>query len=398
VCLAAIVAFAYLLPVQESSEFSKWIAELRHDDLARRDYAQAVLLKSGEKALPELKKALASKDAEFVVRLRSIIEEIERPGRERLHDGQERKRVLKLCTVDFKDERAPDVLEKLKLLLDTVILGKVDPEARITLSAKDETLRKILDAIEDQAKCTIRNEEGMWRVQATRAPRLPRAYVPGSWLDLTCTPMKVDGKAKGIRIKAAVEGSSHPFIETWEARGKDGTPRPVSRCKSCGPLYAFVETGGEELRLRLTGKLQWNSVYDLPVADPRVAQDFRVALFQIRYEFPKILVTAPEPVEHHRFPSAYLLGRWKEGRRPYSTLRRHGTILTEKKRKPDGWCDCVADELKVDVPTIKPLTARETSDDFGAAAGHFESMKVIFLKPIQEPFDTEVVIPAERTP
>jgi hypothetical protein len=199
--LAAISALAFLLPVQESSEFSKWIEDLRHDDLARRDYAQAVLLKSGEKALPELKKALASKDAEFVVRLRSIIEEIERPGRERLHDGQERKRVLKLCTVDFKDERAPDVLEKLKQLLDTVILGKVDPEARVTLSAKDETLRKILDAIEDQAKCTIRNEEGMWRAQATPAPRLPRAYVPGSWLDLTCTPMKVDGRRKAFESR-----------------------------------------------------------------------------------------------------------------------------------------------------------------------------------------------------
>lgn len=395
--VALLLASFALAGFQDDAEISRWIDELGHEEIARREAAQAALLKAGERALPELRKALASKDAEKMVRVRTLILMIDRPERERLHDAQERKRVLNLHTVDFKNEKAPEVLKKLRELLKSDLAGDVDPEARVTLSAKDETLRKILDAIEDQAECTILWRNDVWRVLSTRLPRKPRAYVPGTVLDLTCKPFEVDGKVKGIRIKAAIEGTSSPFIHTWEAQGKDGTPRNVVRCDSCGPLYALVETEGEELRIRIKGRIQWNSHYEFQAASPEVPESFLVGAYGIRYEYPKVVVTAPEPTELYRFPYAELVGTYKKGRMPDSVFggRFAASPRPEKKRVPGIWCDCDPGPKRA-TPDPKLLTFREYKGFYGSQpASDFESMKIMVRKPIQEPFDTEAVIPAD---
>jgi len=392
--MRSLALLMFCLVLQQDSEIDRWIADLGHDEIERRDAAQAQLLKAGEKALPELRKALDSKDAAKAARVKSLIFQIDRPERERHHDALERRRVLNLHTVDFKNAKAADVL---KQLTNANFAGEIDPEARITLSAKEETLRKILDAIEVQAKCTILYKEGACEVTPSKSPRKPRAYVPGAWLDLTCTPIDVDGKAKGVRIKAKLEGMSSVFIETWEARGKDGTSRPVARCEPCGPYYAFVETGGEELRLRLKGRLQWNSHYELKVANPEFAETFHVGSYVIQYEYPKLRVTPPEPLELYRFLYAELVGTYKEGRAPDS-----GTPVTitfpprpEKVREPGQWCDC-GPGPKPAPPVRKLLEFREYRGIYGSQpASDFASMKIAIRKPIQEPFDTEVVVPME---
>jgi hypothetical protein len=380
---------------QDDAEIAKWIADLGHDEVARREAAQAKLLKSGEKALPELRKAVASKDAEIAARVRTLILLIDRPERERQHDALERKRVLNLHSVDFKNARASDVLEKLKQLLNADFAGEIDPAARVTLTAKDETLRKILDEIEDQAKCTIRHQEGVWQVGSSKSPRKPRAYLPGTWLDLTRTPIE-DGKVKGIRFKAKMEGMSSVFIDSWEAQGNDGHPRRVARCEPCGPYYAFVETGGEELRVRLKGRIQWNSHYEVQVANPEVAESFLIGSYVIQYEYPKLRVTSKEPLELYQFLYAELVGTYK-GRVQDSSppIRFEAPPRPEKMREPGRWCDC-GPGPKPDPPVRNRIEFREYQGIYGSQpASAFESMKIMVRKPIQEPFDTEVVVPFE---
>ena len=394
---AVVLILACLAPLQEEADIARWIDDIGHEELGLREEAQAALIKAGPRALTALKKALESKDADKVARLRAVVEEIERPERERTHDALERKRVLELYTVDFKNEKSTDVVVRLQELLGAKFNGAVDPDTRVTLSMKEQPLRKILDAIEDQAESSLRLGDSGWQAFRVKLARKPRAYVPGVTLDFTAKTFKVDDKAIGIRIKASMEGTAHAFIESWEATGKDGKPRTVKQCASCGPLLALVEGPPEELHIRLKGRIQWNSNYEINIANPGGQQSFRIGSYMISYEFPKVAVTSPEELEPHRFPYAYLEGIWKAGRRPDSGFGgRFGrrAEFGEKKRPPGVWCDCGPDP-KPAMPARPPIKSREFSDYEGNAATDFESMKIHFRKPIQEPFETDAVIPAE---
>jgi hypothetical protein len=397
--VVALMACALLLPVQESSEVSKWIEDLGHDEVARRDAAQAQLLKAGEKALPVLRKSMATPDSEKVARLKWIIEEIERPGRERLHDAAQRASQLRIVTIDVKNALLAEALASLERQGPTRIKSYLKDERRVTLSFKDAPLDRCLDAIEDQIDVSIRlsSDSGMYEVTRSRVSRRPRGYTPGVTFTLSTRPFEVGDAVNGIRVKVNPTGPAEAFIESWEAVGRDGKPCKVSRCPPCGPQLGLVEIPTEQFRIRLKGRVVWHSRYEFAVADPTVPQAFRVGTTTVSYEFPKVALTGSERVEIYRFPYASLAGVWKEGRKPDDRI---GGVFglgmgpAGRKRAEGVWCDCPAG-AKVEPKPPELISSREFSGYTGAAASDFESMKVIVHRPIEEPFETEIDVSTE---
>jgi hypothetical protein len=394
--VAALVAFAILLPVQEPADISRWIADLGHEEPARRDAAQAHLLKAGEKALPELRRALTSKDAEVVARLRAIIDEAERPGREREHDAQRRPRQLSLVTLDLAKSKLSLVLAAIEkespVRFKSVYI--IDPD--VSVIAKDAPLRKVLDSIEDQIDAAIRvNPEGVYVVSPGRPSRNPRLYLPGATLEFTTRPAKVGDKVVGRRIQVSEEGTSRPSLGAWEAFGADGKARDVEICEVCGPKLILVRGDPKaELKIRTRSSFVWTSPYELGVTNPELSQSFKVGGFTVTYRFPNVTITSHEDVPSELFPHATLSG---ESQRGVGISLSFDVTFEKLQRTPDpeGWCDCPRGPKP---PVVKTPATRRSS--VGTTyehnrAGDFESMKVLFYKPIQESFEGEVVIPAE---
>jgi hypothetical protein len=86
----ALLCFGY----QDPSDISRWISDLDHDEVARRDEAQKNLISAGEPILPTLNKALESGVHRNNPGARTALEDIERAIRERAHDARERRRDL----------------------------------------------------------------------------------------------------------------------------------------------------------------------------------------------------------------------------------------------------------------------------------------------------------------
>jgi len=332
------------------------------------------------------------------MRARVIIHEIERPEREREHDALMRVRQLALLTVDFKDAKLSEVLASIEKQTGYGFRSSFKGDPGVTVAAKDAPVQKVLDAIEDQIEGSIRlGKVGVYEVSPGKFLRKPRLYLPGATLEFNARPAKASGKVVGRVVKVTSHGASDPTFGPWEVFGADGKPRVVNSCENCGPRMFLVRGDPEaELRIRTRSRFVWRSPYELEVAKPEIPQSFRVGAYTIAYEFPKVSITAAEPVPTRLFAHAELRGRLKEGKGVGISLEWVGGFgVGAAKKDPEVWCDCPEGPLPAAAKTDPVMRSSDHSKYERNASHDFESMKVLFYKPLEEAFEGEVVIPAD---
>ncbi|HKS17170.1 MAG TPA: hypothetical protein VJU16_07640 [Planctomycetota bacterium] len=386
----------------QDSEVDRWIADLVHDEIVMRDQAERGLIKSGEKVLASLKASLKTAPEAHAARVRAVIEEIERPGREKEHDARRRPMALRLVTIQVKDATLTSVLASLEKQLGLKFESHLKEERRVTLDFKDAPYRRCIDAIEDQLEASIREWEGgtALEVRDGRFLRSPRGYGPGVTLQFSARPYSKEGKFTGTRLKVRdLEGTS-PWIQGWDVRDTAGKPIVVETCKSCGPMLALVKCAeGQELRVKIKGSVCWESLYEFKVADPAVSQSFRVGTYTATYEFPRVSVTSAVEVPRGQFARAGLRGTYKEGHGPNRDRRfggRFGGRIGE--RDPGVWCDCGPAGPVVVVVEVGPTLKSKEYEEYeyrDYEPSDFQSMDVVIYKRFEEPFEVEAVIPAD---
>jgi len=397
-----------LLAFQEEREIAAWIDDLGHEEIARREEASSRLLKAGVKALPALLKARESKDPEKALRVRDLIAEIERPEKEKLHDAAMRPQALGLVSLDFKDGRLSDVLAALEKQLKIRFLSMLPLETRVSITVKDVPYRKCLDDLEDRLDASIFEKDDpdigrVWQVSRGRFLRKPRAYLPGATVDFSKKSFEIDGNLKGWRLKVQIDGRIELRIESWEAKGSDGSPRTVETCDVCSPRLVFIRSDrSEEFRVRFRGKIVWASPYELEVSNPTVGQSFRVGPYTATYDFPSVRITSSEAIPAYLFASAWLEGQLKDTDRS-DRLRWEGGLFAGGGGgggwggRGATWCRCVGGPSRVansDGQRIQSKDCHDSACERNQPAD-FASMKVVFRKRFEEPFEADVVIPAD---
>ena len=406
--MRAVLLILILLPVQES-DISRWIEDLSHEDVARRDYAQSALLKAGEKALPGMKKALEGRTGEPAVRLRAVIEEIERPIREKSHDEAERRRVLELLSFDDGDLKLGDVLDAIEKNTKYKLASEVDKGRVVRVGGRDQPLRRVLDRIEEQLDLTVNAETfaaqdpvtQKWEthsrlsVKAGRPARPPRILIAGNTFAFKRRAYRVDDKLLGWIVEEPQVQRYDLLPVSIDVVGTDGTRHELELCGRCSPGRILAKVPkDEELRVRIRGVLQWESTYVLDVADPERPQTFRVGPYTSRYEFPKVRVTAQDPIESRHFANARLVGVLKPGREAEEVVR-YGGRFGSRKAKPKGWCQCAEGPSPMEPLTSNLIVEREFSSDISNPASDIASMKIRFNKVLLEHFSGESKLPIE---
>jgi hypothetical protein len=388
-----------LVLFQDDGEIARWIDDLGHEELARREAAQARLLKCGAKALPALKKALESEDPEKIARVLKITGEIERLGREKEHDARERLLNLELVTVGFAEGELSDVLAAVARQLRIKFDSSVEGPKPVRVPETELPLQQLLDSLELQLDIKfIRDAKSgrTFKVSDGRYLHPPRHYLRGTTLEFTTKEYRVDGKLQGWRLEARNVGPAWAGIESAEIKGPDGSARQIELCGECGPGLIFIRGDKpEELRVRLRGGVLWSSRYELNVANPEVAQTFRVGSYQVHYEFPRVRITTSTPTDSSLFASGDLEGTWKADS-DRDTMG-FGGRFAKVGGTPKGWCKCKEGPTPV-VPVGPRLITEDVTSKWSyekVLPSAFKSMKVIVKKRFMEPFDGETVVPVD---
>jgi hypothetical protein len=406
----ALAASLSLAGFQEETEIARWIDDLGHDEIARRDQAQTQLLKAGMKALAALKKAADSKDREKAARVAVIIAEIERPEREKEHDARQRAQRLRLVTLEFPDGKLSDVLAAIGKALDYKVVSKVDPDLRVRIVGKDLPLRQVLDTLESQLDISIversyvsvepRSVKGVTgaTLEATkgRPTRGPRVHTRGATFHFNTKAWRVDDKIAGWILETLESGSSYGSIERIDVKGADGQSRAIEQCGRCSPGLILIRSEkAEEFRVLVRGNVKWVSAYEFQLSNPEVPQDFKVGPFTAHYEFPLVRITSSTPTDPRLFAIASLDGKIKAGRGKEGP--RMGGRFAGRDKPPKGWCKCEKGPQPFASASVEAISeyVHTESRYQNLAASDFESMNVNLFKYLQEPFDGETVIPAE---
>jgi hypothetical protein len=405
----ALAVSLLLAGFQEEADIARWIDDLGHEELARRDQAQAQLLKAGAKALSALKKAADSKDPEKAARVGVIIAEIERPEREKEHDARQRVQRLRLVTLDFPDGKLSDVLAAIGKALDYKIVSKIDSDPGVRIVGKDLPLRQVLDTLESQLDIGIVEREyvsvepgtgkgvRLTTLEATkgRPGRGPRVHTRGTTFHFYTKAWRVDDKIAGW-ILETLESASYGSIEQIDVKGADGQSRAIEQCSRCSPGLILIRSEkAKEFRVRVRGNVRWSSAYDFQVSNPEVPQDFKVGPFTAHYEFPNVRITSSTPINPRLFAIASMDGKIKAGRGKPGT--RMGGRFGDRDKPPKSWCKCENGPQPFSSASVEAISEYVCSElrYLKLTASDFESMSVSIFKYLQEPFDAEAVIPTE---
>ena len=223
-----------MLLVFQSGEIDRLIRDLGHELIEERDRAQRELIKIGSPALPELRKALGSVDAERRARAWAAIIRADRVEMELDHDARQKAALLA--------KLHPDFLE----------------------SSKDKPLRFETSYFDLSA---YRHREGL--VISTEAQHLLMRYE--------------GGRLGGLDLDLEI------LTET------PGTRIEVERCLRCTPRMFFAkhrEAG--PFKVRLKGTQTWFSRYPLEFSNPRNGSGQRVGDMTVEISWPEVIVRSKE--------------------------------------------------------------------------------------------------------
>ena len=384
---------------QEDAQIEGWIAELLHVDPAVRAKAEASLVKAGSRALPALKLASDSKNPDLAARARGVLAEIERLEFEKKHDALERPRRLEIVSLQQKDAPLGEALKTLGAQVDSTFHTTVDAKQKLTIDVKEVPVRKCLDDIEDALKVKIVSKYSWHKVVAGPPARKKRAYVPGATFEFNAVPFKPEGQPAGWILETETTGTATVYVDSIEVFNIQKAPVQVERCGRCGLRFTLLKSPEKgPFTVKLKGRLVWESPYDQPIADPAKAQEFKVGPFNVKYEWAKVTWAAPEGVPAHLAGRAEIEGKLKKQFQPKGGGGAMGVTETPPQpRPPTAWCACPsgpspmapmnAGRIGGGSHTEHPLRTRKPDQ--------FDSVKVVFYKAIEEPFEAEAAVPAE---
>jgi hypothetical protein len=393
------VAVLLVVGLPQDAQIDAWIAELISVDPAVRAKAEASLIKEGAKALPALKLAFDSKNADLAARAKVVAAEIERLEFEKKHDATERPRRLEIVTLSQKDAPLSDAFKTLGSQVDSTFHAMAEGKQKLSIDVKDAPLRKVLDDIEDALKIRIESKHSWHKVVAGPPARKKRAYVPGATFEFNAVAFRPEGLPPGWVLETETTGTGKVFVDSVEVFTAQKAPVQIERCGRCGLRFTLLKSGEKgPFTVKLKGRIVWESHYDLPVADPAKAQDFKVGPFSVKYEWPKVSWLAAEGVPAHLVGRAGIEGKLKKQFQPKGGGGAMGVTDTPRPpRPPTAWCTCAAGPSPVQpAGTGRVMGGSHVENALRTRKpDQFDSVKVVFHKSIEEPFEAEAVVPTE---
>lgn len=142
-----LLLLAPLMVVAQDDDIGRLVESLRDDSVETRHEAVKSLVKLGAKAVPALKKAVESGDAEIRIQASAALKEIERDIRLAVVLKE-----IKPLDVDFRDAPLADVFKEIARQSGlTVDSRSVNEKERITLKLSGAPLMRVLDGVCEKA-------------------------------------------------------------------------------------------------------------------------------------------------------------------------------------------------------------------------------------------------------
>ncbi|HKS17171.1 MAG TPA: hypothetical protein VJU16_07645 [Planctomycetota bacterium] len=320
--------------------------------------------------------------------------------RERKHDESQRARRLGLVTLQLKSATRKEAIKAICSQSDVAVITSekesFDDYLRVNLDVKDMPLRQCMDLIEDQLKLRLEHHsQSSYEAKATPPTRKPRTHLPGVTLEVVASRFRPDD-ASGWSL--SVKRLSHHFsqvdaVELWDSKN---VVHPLERCGRCSPHYFLLKTASPgPFKVKVKGRLRWESHYEFKLADPTKGQIFKVGDFNIEYVYPKLTWKLDKPVQGHMSGRAEIDGVLKKEFRSggvYDTLGVGG--VSYRGRADKSWCRCKEGPAPVVASDPKLISGGRYSDE-GFRLEQYESLKVLFFKPIEEPFEAVMDVATE---
>lgn len=347
---------AALLILQDPAvEIERLVRELADERIEVRERAHARLLESGTSAIPAIRRAVVSTDAEVRLRAGALLERVERAEREKSHDAEELAALL---------------------LLHRDVPAESRPGSAATKGARFDV-------------SSAPHEDG-WVITTRVTNYLARSSSPGPGRGLF-----------DFDLASIADG--------------DGREVAIERCGSCSPRKVFARAAGGLLKARFTGSQTWFSPYHLEFKDPAVGHSRRVGDFQIEVTGLELKVSSPASFswEWVRSMNAVCEFELKPGIDIYRPrvggcrLGRSGARLAGKK---ESWCDCPSGPQPVQPKTSptyisefavgKAIEVRQTREFEGLAEERpmklddYARITYTFWKPVEIPVDLTVTVTA----
>jgi hypothetical protein len=380
-----LIGLALILGFPQESPVDRWIADLAHEDVSRRDEAQRHLVRAGKRILPQIQAALkrggdATTGALLVKVERAIL------------DADERRRDLSLVTLDAGAMRLGDFMEAIEAQTGHEIVSEVHPDLRVNVEGKDQPLRQVLDSVERQLGVTIQNRESSkYRVKRGRIDRPDRIHLPGATFDLRKHAVKEDGRRVGWVVEVKGDDLPDADVESIEIEDSEGRPLQLERCRRCSPNRVLVRTESAILKVRARIETGWNQRTTLEVKTPGMAQVFQVGNFKVRYEFLRVLVTSDFPVDGRLFPDISITVERRNGDALYSG--RFGRTTSCGHWHPE-WCRNLpyisGPRSRNDQPTKSEAVFEYHDKDLVLA--DVKSVEVYVRRPVRETYQAEVTL------
>ena len=385
-----------LLGFQDEPEIARWIADLAHEQIERRDHAARELWKCGASALPAIRKALERGVHSDDAKTRKTLVDLERAIGESVFDAQQRPRALQLVTFDDRDYRLDEIAADLDRQTKWVFKVEVDASLSMRLGGKDRPLREVLDSIEEKLGVTItrleKNVRALFEIKPGRPPDRRRIHIPGVTYSVRRGPPLVRDKLKGWVLETELADPSDARIGSIEVLGSDGKALPLLTCPWCSPGRMFVKTAlKEKVRVRFRGNVLWRSTYDLRIDAVEKPQRFQVGRYEISYEFLKTRVE-PSPSDDEEWPPTLELSyKYKKGDfwQPKSATRMKVQWVSKTHA---SWCDKPVDADGT-LKSSWPIISSDWNEDREIDPADLEAVRIHFSKPVKEPFDREIDLP-----
>ena len=390
--LAILLALVGLGLRQEESDIVRWIADLAHEEIARREEASKRLMAAGESILPQLQKLIDSGRFSENLLARDRLKLVERTIRETFHDARERPRKLRLVTFEDGEMRLGDVLATIERAGPVTISSDLDPDRRVRVGGKDVPVRAALDDLERQLDVTIEPVKGSrnrHEIKPGRRDRGPQVQGPGASFRVQKTPWIDEDKFEGWVIAAEL-GDWRCQVMSLDVRDAAGTPLKTESCDVCGPVQTKVLTKVKgDLRIRWRVQVQWTSDYVFTVDDPARRQEFRVGAWNIQYEFLKAKVDGTVKIETRVGEEFELRVKTAKG----GAFGTSSSVLHEAwRRVPHSpWCPWVKKESYFSEETLA-LDWLDANSEGKLKPADVASVEIRFSKPMVETFERELLL------
>lgn len=318
-----------------------------HDLIEVRERAQRRLIGIGMPAVPALKRAVSSTDAETASRARRVWLVIDRAERERDHDASELAELLRLNR----------------------------PEDPMLWQGRPWTSYK--ETVGFNMGVRLGNE--------------------GAVVYTDCHGFLSRHDGMGGRY-----GDVHFDLSRVETL--EGKTLVVERCDRCSPRQVLVKGHDGPLRITVTGIQTWFSRYEVDFTGPQNGQTREVGDMIVEVQWPKVIVRskgglAARTLDRKNLRFTYELKPEAKSSKPTQVIVGPGGHCGGGRRAPPGWCECengpvTAARSIVESRRFEFRLSAQTGD---VALDEVQLIKCEIWKPIEIPIEFTVEVAPVKT-